>query len=98
MTYKYDPLAAGWRKYYNIYDELGYVAMVINDSGRVVESNQYKAFGVKDYAFKERPQATGYIGKEKDTESNLGEHGVRKYDSDLGRFLCPDAMWEKYIS
>lgn len=39
-----------------------------------------------------------YIGKEKDTESNLGDHGVRKYDSDLGRFLCPDAMWEKYIS
>ncbi len=63
----------------NIYDESGSVAMVINDSGRVVESNQDKAFGVKDYAFKGRPQATGYIGKEKDTESNLGDHGVRKY-------------------
>ena len=21
---------------------------------------------------------------------NLADHGVRKYDSDLGRFLCPD--------
>ncbi len=62
---------------------------------RVVESNQYKAFGVKDYAYNERRQATGYIGKEKDAESNLGDHGVRKYDSELGRFLCPDAMWEK---
>lgn len=29
---------------------------------------------------------------------NLADHGVRKYDSDLGRFICPDAMWEKYIS
>lgn len=57
-----------------------------------------KAFGVKDYTYKEHPQATSYIGKEKYTESNLGDHGVRKYDSDLGRFLCPDAMWEKYIS
>ncbi len=38
------------------------------------------------------------IGKEKDNEMNLADHGVRKYDSDLGRFLCPDAMWEKYIS
>lgn len=95
MTYKYDPLASGWRKYFNIYDELVSLAFVINDNGRVVESNQYKAFGVKDYAYKERLQATGYIGKEKDNEMNLAEYGFRKYDSDLGRFLCPDAMWEK---
>ncbi len=61
----------------------------------MVESNQYKAFGVKDYSYNERPQAIGYIDKMKDTESNLADHGVRKYDSVLGRFLCPDVMWEK---
>ncbi len=45
--------------------------MIINDSGKVVKSNQYKAFGVKDYSYKERTQATAYNGKENDTESNL---------------------------
>ncbi len=52
--------------------------MVINDCGKVVENNQYKAFGVKDYAYKERPQATGYIGKEKDVEIHHAELVVRE--------------------
>jgi RHS repeat-associated protein len=36
-----------------------------------------------------------YIGKERDEESLLADHGVRKYDYDLGRFTCPDPMGEK---
>jgi RHS repeat-associated protein len=39
-----------------------------------------------------------YIGKERDEESLLADHGVRKYDYDLARFTCPDPMWEKYYS
>jgi hypothetical protein len=27
-----------------------------------------------------------YIGKEKEPENNLGDHGVRKYDYETGRF------------
>ena len=37
----------------------------------------------------------GYIGKEKDVENGLGDHGVRKYDYD-GRFNSIDPLWEKY--
>ena len=61
--------------------------MVINDSGRLVECNQYKAFGVKDYAYKEHPQATGYIGKEKDAEIHLAELVEIECYRDLGHFF-----------
>ena len=37
-----------------------------------------------------------YIGKEKDQESNLGDHGVRKYDYETGHFTSTDVLWEKY--
>ena len=37
-----------------------------------------------------------YIGKEKDVENNLGDHGVRKYDYETGRFNSHDVLWEKY--
>ena len=33
----------------------------------------------------------GYIGKEKDVENNLGDHGVRKYDY-IGRFNSIDHL------
>lgn len=34
----------------------------------------------------------GYIGKEKDVESSLGDHGVRKYDYETGRFNSVDPI------
>ncbi len=30
----------------------------------------------------------GFLGLQKDKESNLGEYGVRKYDSEIGKFLA----------
>lgn len=38
----------------------------------------------------------GFIGKELDTESDLADHGVRKYDYITGRFMAVDPLWEKY--
>ncbi len=40
----------------------------------------------------------GFIGKEKDAESNLGDFGVRKYEDFSGRFVQPEPLWEKYVS
>ena len=39
----------------------------------------------------------GFIGKERDLESNLADHGVRKYDYMTGRFTSLDPLWEKYL-
>jgi RHS repeat-associated protein len=37
-----------------------------------------------------------WIGKERDKESSLGDHGVRKYDPEIGRFTMVDRLFEKY--
>ena len=34
----------------------------------------------------------------KDKESNYADHGVRKYDDEIGRFTSIDPLWEKYYS
>lgn len=39
----------------------------------------------------------GFIGKERDLESGLADHGVRKYDYISGRFTSTDPLWEKYM-
>ncbi len=38
----------------------------------------------------------GWIGKEADRESELGDFGVRKYAYRSGRFLQPEPLWEQY--
>lgn len=37
-----------------------------------------------------------WIGKEKDKENGLGDHGVRKYEYETGRFTSIDPLWNKY--
>ena len=39
---------------------------------------------------------TKYIGKEMDKESNLADHGVRKYENEVGVFTSIDPLWEQY--
>lgn len=36
----------------------------------------------------------GFIGRELDTESDLADHGVRKYDYFTGRFMAADPSSE----
>ncbi|MBN8573080.1 MAG: hypothetical protein J0M05_04140 [Candidatus Kapabacteria bacterium] len=35
------------------------------------------------------------MGKERDSESDLGDFGVRKYEAETGRFLSVDPLWEE---
>ncbi|MFA7326339.1 MAG: RHS repeat-associated core domain-containing protein [Candidatus Kapaibacterium sp.] len=37
-----------------------------------------------------------WVGKEKDNESKLGDHGVRKYEYETGRFISIDPLWSNY--
>jgi RHS repeat-associated protein len=39
-----------------------------------------------------------FLEKEKDNESSDNNLGVRQYGDNIGRFFCPDKMWEKYYS
>ena len=58
----------------------------------------YGAFGKMNEALsKEKNSRLNYINKEQDLESGLRDHGVRKYDEDIGRFTSVDPLWSKYI-
>ncbi len=67
----------------------------MNNTGTLLNFKQYSAFGstTLDTMGKTRQS---YIGKEKDVENNLGDHGVRKYDYETGRFNSIDPLFEKY--
>ena len=40
----------------------------------------------------------GYIGKEKDGESQTGDNGARHYDELSGRFLSVDSLWGNFAN
>ena len=46
--------------------------------------------------FSNDAERQGFIGKEKDLESGLADHGVRKYDYISGRFTSVDPLSEKF--
>ncbi len=63
--------------------------------------NDYKPFGGLEASgtnipFAKAKTRLGYVEMPKDKESKLGDHGVRKYDTEVGRFLAIDPLWEKY--
>ena len=101
-----------WKKYYYITDNLGSVRLVLeksaNESGfTLTKSYKYKPFGEIQHNFSIGPIKDNFditsdrkmwIAKESDKESDLGDLGWRKYDNELGRFLSPDPLWEKYAS
>ncbi len=74
-----------WKTEYNITDHLGSVKLSVNTDGSVVNSKTYSDFGkASNSAPSDR---LGYIGKENDVESGLGDFGVRKYDTEGGRCI-----------
>ena len=77
-TYKYRNNM--WEKQYKIYDYIGSLKAVTEEDGTVLTRKSYLPFG-EPLETEHEPQTKGYIGKEKDKENNLGDHGVRKYDS-----------------
>jgi hypothetical protein len=83
VSYKY--VDGQWKKQYKFYDYLGSLKFTLNHTGQLINYKTYEAFGdtMLDTLVDIRQ---GYIGKEKDIENSLGDHGVRKYDYETGRF------------
>lgn len=80
---------------YTVSDHLGSLRALVNDTGTVIRSVDYEPFGE---VYAENGQATRreFLNLERDRESELGDHGVRTYDAELGRFISVDPLWEKY--
>jgi len=61
---------------------------VVRDDGQIVKQFDYSPFGKVLYSTD--INRTKFIGKEKDKESNYADHGVRKYDDEIGRFTSKE--------
>ncbi len=77
---------------YRIADHLGSNRVTLDNTGSVVTTTDYEPYGK---AIAGVPPRKGFIDKEKDQESNLGDFGVRKYDDEIGRFTSIDPLTEK---
>ena len=77
---------------YRIADHLGSNRVTLDNTGSVVTTTDYAPFGG---AIAGVPPRKGFIDKEKDQESGLGDFGVRKYDDEIGRFTSIDPLTEK---
>ncbi|MCX6145984.1 MAG: hypothetical protein NTW25_01850 [Candidatus Kapabacteria bacterium] len=76
-----------WVKSYKVYDHLGSLRVEGIGVGNDLQSYyDYKPFGgLEDsgtkQSFSKAKTRLGYVDMPKDKESNLGDHGIRKYDS-----------------
>ena len=76
--------------YYNITDHLGSPTIITNQTGEVIETNDYESYGrVKDTNSQIDNQYK-YTGKLLDPETNLQYYGARYYDNLLNRFTSID--------
>ncbi len=80
---------------YRIADHLGSNRVTLDNTGSVVTTTDYEPYGK---AIAGVPPRKGFIDKEKDQESGLGDFGVRKYDDGIGRFTSIDPLTEKMPS
>jgi RHS repeat-associated protein len=107
LSYRRMGMTGQWKKHLNIPDYIGNVRMVLRegvtpDTWTILDSYNYTAYGKSIFDDESltpiEHSKHKFIGKQTDEESLLADHGVRKYDYDLGRFTCPDPLWEKYYS
>ena len=88
---------------YHLKDHLGSIRAVIDGNGKLLEANDYYAFGQRQPR-SELPQLAAnrfkYNGKELQTVGSLGflDYGARMYDAPLGRWFNVDLLCEKYYS
>jgi RHS repeat-associated protein len=93
ISYKY--IDGVWKKHYKVYDYLGSLRFTIGEDKALLNYKQYEPYGetmLDTFGLTRQ----SYIGKEKEPENNLGDHGVRKYDYETGRFNSIDPLFEKY--
>mgnify|MGYP001809654842 CR=1 FL=1 len=79
-------------KEYKIMDHLGSTRTILDGAGNVLTQSDYEPLG-KPLREESAPRQ-GFIGKELDSESDLADHGVRKYDYSTGRFMAVFTLHE----
>ena len=76
--------------YYYHTDQIGTVRAITDQSGKVIFTADYLAFGAKFVSNGDFDETHGFTGKEYDSDTGLYYYNARWYDSELGRFISED--------
>ncbi len=88
--------------YYYTCDHLGSIRTITDDTGAIVEQNDYYPFGKRHSSGNNYPRLSTnrykFNGKEEQTtgRANYLDYGARMYDNEIGRWLTIDPSGEKY--
>lgn len=85
---------------YNLTDHLGNVRVTINESGSVVQRDDYYPFGLTFNHWNQSTQGGGenlykYTGKEDQPETGWIDFGARMYQAELGRWFAVDMLADR---
>jgi RHS repeat-associated protein len=81
---------------YNLCDHLGNVRAVVDDSGELLQQNDYYPFGGVMSSFGGSDNKYLYNGKELQEGTDWLDYGARMYDANLGRFFNKDRFADNY--
>jgi RHS repeat-associated protein len=88
---------ANGNKQYKIADHLGSTRLAVSGAGTDGQYN-HAPYGKREVVAATVPTRKGFIDREQDVETGLGNFGVRAFDEDEGVFPSVDALWEDYRS
>ncbi|HZW40266.1 MAG TPA: RHS repeat-associated core domain-containing protein [Ignavibacteriaceae bacterium] len=92
----YEVIRSDYKSFYNK-DHLGSIRQTIGSNGTVSATYDYSPFGEIIYSYVSNgSDKYKFTQKERDTETNLDYFGARYYDSEIGRWLSPDPLADKY--
>ena len=75
---------------YVLTDHLGSPTIITDQTGEIVEINDYKSYGSINNTESTVDNTYKFTGKELDSETNLQYYGARYYDNIIGRFISVD--------
>ena len=81
---------------YNFDDHLGSSNILVDDSGTLVNQEEYYPFGETSFGAYAKKRYR-FCGKEKDEESGMYYYGARYYSPWLCRFISVDPLAGKYV-
>ena len=82
----------GAKEYY-VTDHLASVRVKLDTNGQIILSNDYSPFGQLINGQENRRL---FNSREKDSECDMYNNGVRKMDADVGHFVSIDPLWESF--
>ncbi|HEU0228235.1 MAG TPA: RHS repeat-associated core domain-containing protein, partial [Arachidicoccus soli] len=89
------------KRFYYLKDHLGSIRVVVNETGNIVNSDDYDPWGMilngRSTIVAYNNAKYKFIGKERDKETGYDYFGARYYDSRIGRWMQVEPLYKKHL-